>query len=53
MAWTAPKVQAVLIRLRPTPAPKPTGNVGRGIYGASPRTLASEERTGVQKSGRY
>ena len=53
MAWTAPKIGALLIRLRPMSVAKPTGKVGQGIYGASPRTLASEDRTGVPQSGRH
>ena len=49
MAWTAPKIHALLISLRPIRPTKPTGGVGKPIYGASPNTLAKQDMPSLGK----
>ena len=51
MAWTVPKIQALLIRLRPM-AKSPSGlNPDRGAY-SSPRVPIEQNKSGVA-SGRH
>jgi len=52
MAWTAPKIQALLLKM---PRLQPSGHEGalsnHAVY-SSPRLGADANRSGVQKSGR-
>lgn len=55
MAWTAPKIQALLLRMPKLPHSSMTVTARNtpATYGASPSTVAHEQQSGVQKSGRY
>lgn len=55
MAWTAPKIQALLLRMpRLQPSKEqPTALNRPATYGGSPSFTARQNQTGVQKSGRY
>lgn len=55
MAWTAPKIQALLLRLpRLQPSHEtPTALNSPRVYGGSPSFTARENQSGIQKGGRY
>lgn len=55
MAWTAPKIQALLLRLPRLQSShnQPTALNRPATYGGSPSFTARQNESGVQKSGRY
>lgn len=54
MAWTAPKIQALLIRMPklPVSSSRLTARNSPAVYGGSPSFTARQNQSGVAKSGR-
>lgn len=49
MAWTAPKIQAVLLRLRPLKPSSTATTMGKPSFGTSTNTLAKQDTPSMGK----